>query len=560
LDYTINGETISQYVDIDPVSGNRKLVMSNGICVDTIKTDKEINSSIKYNNKEIISQTYKIENDHIANVSHNNNDISYNYDVMGNMTNLIENGIEMEHYEYDLKGQLVRVDSRYTNTTVLHEYDKGGNILKKVEYKYTNSTPTDVINEDIFEYNDENWKDKLTSYNGETFTYDQNGNVLNYKEGFSFEWDNGKMLSQAVNSEYNIMYNYNSNGLRTEKEINGNKTIYYYDGNKIIKESNDEYEILYMYDSAGNIIGMNYENNIYFFEKNVQNDIIGIYNQSGKKVVSYIYDSWGKLVKMDGEMASTIGEINPFRYRGYYYDSETGLYYLQSRYYDPEICRFISSDTVFDLGCGLSSYNIFQYCGNNPINKVDPTGQWVVSVGVEFKAACVFGLFMSLQVSMDQSLNGNLTYTVGPVVMINASISFAGFVCFYPSFTQVSQVLGWAFSTGVSWAVGAYGGVSFGFNIAANNIYSSYCVSLGVGTSLAPIPTIYVQAGQTKLLKTFNVLSLLNSLGLGQSLSYNNQGTVLYIKKSGSNYIDIYNNKFDKKIRIYNSKDIKVTS
>jgi RHS repeat-associated protein len=558
LDYTINGVSLTHEVSIDPESGDSTLVMSNGVSVGINRSDEEISSTIRHKNKDIISQSFKIKDNHITSVSCNNNNLSYKYDVMGNIESLEENGSKMEQYEYDMKGQLIRVDSKYTNTSVLYEYDNGGNILNKTEYEYSNDVLKNIIKQDIFSYSDGNWKDKLTAYNGEEFTYDQYGNILSYRDGFTFNWDNGRMLTNATNIKYNINYKYNSNGLRTEKDVNGTKTTYYYDGSKIIKEDNNEYEIWYLYDTTGNIIGFDYDNNKYFYEKNIQNDIIGIYNESGDKIVSYVYDGWGKIVTMDGEMASTIGKINPFRYRSYYYDNETGLYYLQSRYYDPEICRFINADTLFDFGCGLQGYNLFQYCGNNPINRIDPTGQWVISLGIEFKAACIYGLFMSLQVNMDQNLNGSLTYTVGPVVMINASISFAGFICFYPSFTSVNQVLGWAFSAGVSWSMGLYGGASYGFNIASNNIYSNYCVSLGVGTSLAAIPTLYVQAGYTKLIKNFNVASLLSNLGTGQYNSYTNQGTKLYIKKSGSHYIDIYTNKFSKKVRIYDSKDIKV--
>ena len=112
----------------------------------------------------------------------------------------------------------------------------------------------------------------------------------------------------------------------------------------------------------------------YVFEKNLQGDIIAIYNTSGTAVATYKYDSWGNVISETGTMAS----VNPFRYRGYYYDTETGFYYLRSRYYDPAIGRFINADDVDYLGAGsnLTSYNLFAYCGNNPVMGYDPTGHW----------------------------------------------------------------------------------------------------------------------------------------------------------------------------------------
>ena len=90
-------------------------------------------------------------------------------------------------------------------------------------------------------------------------------------------------------------------------------------------------------------------------------------DESGMRVVEYIYDAWGKLISTTGTLATTLGADNPFRYRGYYYDTETGLYYLTTRYYDPEVCRFISADVYMSTGQGVLGGNMWAYCGNNPV-------------------------------------------------------------------------------------------------------------------------------------------------------------------------------------------------
>ena len=108
---------------------------------------------------------------------------------------------------------------------------------------------------------------------------------------------------------------------------------------------------------------------------NPQGDVIGLFDDDLDVVVEYAYDSWGNLVSMTDNSDDGIGNINPFRYRGYYYDSETGMYYLNSRYYHPEIGRFINADGYVQTGQGLLDKNMFAYCGNNPVNRVDPTGQ-----------------------------------------------------------------------------------------------------------------------------------------------------------------------------------------
>ena len=125
----------------------------------------------------------------------------------------------------------------------------------------------------------------------------------------------------------------------------------------------------------------------YYYPRNAQGDAVKLIDKTGATVVEYTYDTWGKLLSTTGSLAATFGAEQPFRYRGYVYDEETGWYYLQSRYYNPEVGRFISADVYLSTGQGVLGHNAYAYCGNNPVNFVDPTGELFISILL----ACVVG-------------------------------------------------------------------------------------------------------------------------------------------------------------------------
>ena len=114
----------------------------------------------------------------------------------------------------------------------------------------------------------------------------------------------------------------------------------------------------------------------YIYVKNLQGDVLHILDNMGNVVVSYAYDAWGKVYSVTGSLADTLGQINPIRYRSYYYDTETGFYYLNSRYYDPEVKRFINADSNLYPQTGLLGVNLFAYCRNNPVNLYDENGEF----------------------------------------------------------------------------------------------------------------------------------------------------------------------------------------
>ncbi len=314
----------------------------------------------------------------------------YNYDSNGNITQILENNETIYEYQYDEHNQLIKEDNKVLNKTIEYTYDLTGNIISKKEYEYKT---TNLLKEITYTY-DSNWLDLLTSYDGKTVTTDAIGNLLTY-DGNTYTWINGRSLA-SISGAKQITYTYNESGIRTSKTVDGVTTYYEVEGSNVVYEKTGNTIIYYIYDGNNELIGFEYDNNKYYYKKNVQGDIIGILDSFLEEIVTYTYDSWGKLISIkdgnDIEVTSTthIGYINPYRYRGYRYDNETGYYYLQSRYYNPEWGRFINADEVI-VNVGVADgYNLFAYCANNPINRCDESGNfWGVAIALAVVAVTV---------------------------------------------------------------------------------------------------------------------------------------------------------------------------
>ena len=296
---------------------------------------------------------------------------TYTYDNNGNVTAMSQ-GTKSAAYTYDALNQLTRVNDGFTNKTTTYTYDNAGNILERKEYAYTTGTlgtPTATF---AYEYDSE-WKDKLVSYNGETISYDEIGNPVSYR-GYTMAWQ-GKRLESLSGDGLTASYTYDEQGIRSGKTINGVTTSFSYNGSLLMAQVTPEKSLLFSYDANGQAVSVNYNGTEYYYLRNGQNDIVGLMDESGVRVVEYIYDAWGKLISTTGTLATTLGADNPFRYRGYYYDTETGLYYLTTRYYDPEVCRFISADVYMSTGQGVLGGNMWAYCLNNPLIYEDSQGK-----------------------------------------------------------------------------------------------------------------------------------------------------------------------------------------
>ena len=228
--------------------------------------------------------------------------------------------------------------------------------------------------------------------------YDEIGNPTTYL-GKTLEWRYGRRLMGITDSSNVIGYKYAAGGERLSKTVNGLTTTYITLGGSILQEKNNGYELNYYYDSNGMLVSLGYKaagaslETYYFVTRNLQGDILAIYKSKNSALVgTYLYDSWGKVVGINLASVSSdpngIMEKNPFRYRGYYYDKETGFYYLKSRYYDPEAKRFINADGLVSTGTGVKGYNMYAYCENNPVNRSDPSGMCSYTFMTMIKMDC----------------------------------------------------------------------------------------------------------------------------------------------------------------------------
>ena len=221
--------------------------------------------------------------------------------------------------------------------------------------------------------------------------------------GYTLTWQNGRQLALLSGNGTTASYTYDVDGLRTSKTVNGVKHEYYYVGSRLQYEKYGTTELWFFYDADGTPSGIRYKNgdsiNDYYFVCNWRGDVTEIYDSTGALAASYSYDAWGKVVSVKDASGAAItssthiANVNPIRYRGYYYDTETSLYYLKSRYYDPQVKRFLNADGYVQTGDGLYDKNMFAYCLNNPVNSSDPTGQfpWIV-LGVIVLCGVVGGI------------------------------------------------------------------------------------------------------------------------------------------------------------------------
>ena len=336
----------------------------------------------------------------VASITQPGCNCGYGYDDNGNIASATLNG-KWTGYTYDALGQLIQVNdhsdtrSGKNGTTWKYTYDLGGNILKKERFAYADTTtPLETV---TYTYGDANWRDKLTAVNGSTIRYDAIGNPLS--DGtWTYTWQNGRQLQKMQKSGVTAEFVYNADGLRVQKTVNGVVTKYTLHGKNVVHMTSVTDELHFFYDAQNRPAVVVYNGTAYAYVKSLQGDIVAILDENGNTVVSYGYDAWGAPLWCTGELAETLGKVQPFRYRGYVFDEETGFYYVSSRYYDPEIGRFISPDTTDVLTAtpmGLTDKNLYAYCDNNPVVRVDHGGQFwetvfdVISLGASIVEVCI---------------------------------------------------------------------------------------------------------------------------------------------------------------------------
>ena len=313
----------------------------------------------------------------VASITQPGCNCGYGYDDNGNIASATLNG-KWTGYTYDALGQLIQVNdhsdtrSGADGTTWKYTYDLGGNILKKERFVYNDTTnPLETV---TYEYGDANWRDKLTAVNGNAIRYDAIGNPLN--DGtWTYTWQNGRQLQKMQKAGMTAEFVYNADGLRVQKTVNGVVTKYTLHGKNVVHMTSGTDELHFFYDAQNRPAVVVYNGTAYAYVKSLQGDTVAILDENGNAVVSYGYDAWGAPLWCTGELAETLGKVQPFRYRGYVFDEETGLYYLRSRYYSSECCRFVISDNSTGAIGKLIRSNTYAYCENNAPNKVDDDGR-----------------------------------------------------------------------------------------------------------------------------------------------------------------------------------------
>ena len=335
--------------------------------------------------------------------------IFYDYDALGRITDEVESVDTSfnNHYDYDSFGQLIRENNKSLDKTFVYEYNLSGNITAAKTYAYTTGNISGShTSTNSYSYDAEQ-NDRLIAFNGKNISYNSAGYPISY-DGWTYSWSKGKFTGisnfSSLTGRNNYTYTYDGYGRRISKKysfmkgsqsmvtyITSANTTYTYDtSGRLIKETtvtsynnftSTTTENVYLYSDSG-IVGMVYTANgtssTYYFHRNIKGDVVGIYSSSGTQIAKYSYDAWGNCT-ISSSSNLTIAKANPFRYRGYYFDEESGFYFLNARYYNPAWRRFISPDDTAYLDPDTpNGLNLYAYCNNDPVNYADPSGNIVI--------------------------------------------------------------------------------------------------------------------------------------------------------------------------------------
>ena len=473
---------------------------------------------------------------------------TYTYDKAGNITKIVTDGTsvpkaaEWKEYTYDAQGQLVS-EKNSSKTTFGYAYDTAGNIRSITKGGAVTKS---------FGYTNPSWPDLLTSvtsgsttreiqYEGQTRSDDGvvsgdpiSGNPITYYNGkeYTFTWTKGRQLAKAVVDGKTVEYTYDMSGVRTSKTVNGTTYNYTTLSGKVMRQQWDGKTLEFVYDDGSQPFAMIYNDGststLYYYVLNAQGDVIALLNANGTLAASYNYGAWGNysVHGADGKKTTDptfIGHINPLRYRGYYYDRETRLYYLQSRYYDFANCRFINADTFATTDAnGFLSANMFAYCENNPIMRTDETGEFplaaVIAGGLAGAAvsagsylatnpnATTKGLLLAAGVGAVTGALGGAVQQLKSVAAVGAGL-ISGLYTMYQTEGTLGEKIASGVVAGTITGLSTYGGVGLeitggsGAYDKAANLIGNTILGLVNGTHVE-LSSVGAQHGARKIVKS----------------------------------------------------------
>ena len=377
----------------------------------------------------------------------------YETNAVNNVTSITDSVFGSHNYTYDYRGFLTKEDD--------------------IEYKYNNNGNITKAGNDTFTYDNLN---RLKTINGWPVSYSSTnpGNPATYRDT-SYRFEGRKLTyvyeSMGSDEDKTVDYTYDSNGLIIKKVLcycysddrdpDEYTTNYYYDGDKLITQIKNNIRLDFLYDENGMLYGLIKDNSSkYFYVRDYLQNILGIVDQSGKLVVKYKYDAYGNSKGIEDTSGCSLGSRNPFRYKGYYYDDDTEMYYCKSRFYVPKWRRWLNNDSINYLEPqNITCLNLFAYCNNNPVMYVDPTGDFAISIlaliiGGIIGACIGFGTAAYIDSKDGQMFNGDVKWydylgatALGGVVGALATIAFTASI---PTFGLISS--GGALSLGITGA------------------------------------------------------------------------------------------------------------
>jgi len=482
--------------------------------VSLASSTKQINKQVSYDRTRVTAVQDAFDGANLGKTE-------YLYDPLGRITKntyVSDTTASQETtYQYDEFGQLIREDNKALDKTYAYEYNDIGNITCVKEYDYTKAEVLPGCYKSVVYTYDTECPDRLKFFDGSRILYNSIGCPSKYKNR-NYEWANGKLskiyrgLFADQNGAYDeCTFTYDGYGRRTRKyQTSGfnfppeephknysfkHTTDYNYDNSgRLIREVRTDVsasnitkikEFVYLYDESG-IIGVMYSYNgstpqPYYYHRNLQGDVIAIYDANGEKQAEYAYDAWGNCEIVYGQN-DELAEANPIRYRGYYYDIETKLYYLNARYYSPEWRRFISPDAAEYIDPETpNGLNLYAYCNNDPVNLVDPSGhdaEWynvLGWIGLGLFAAAATVLTAGLAGAVIGGVAGGIIYgaAIGTVAFgaIGAAVGAVGGIIYDAAHGNDFGTSIWTW-TKAGFGIGAIGGAVIGGAIGGAAAYS----------------------------------------------------------------------------------------